>query len=129
MNIQEQINNIINPYLDLLPTNSDNFNQQSEIKASKFLVALTKLAALRDQLLNDKVKKDSLLAVEFNSSLSIQKAGDAKAREVSAKANPEYLAVKEEVEMLDNKLLYIKTMMEIFNNSHLLYRAMMKGEM
>jgi len=127
--MQEQIDKLIGPYLDLLPTDAKSMNDQSEVKASKFLVALTKLAALRDNLLNHKVKKDSLLAVEFNSSLSIQKAGDAKAREVSAKANPAYLGIKEEVETLDNKLLLIKTYQDIFLNAHLLYRSMMKNDM
>lgn len=128
MNTQEQIDKIISDYLPLLPIEDGNLLQHSEVKASKFLLAITKLASIRDQLLNEKVKKESLLAVSFNQALSNAKAGDAKARETLAKANPEYLATNEEVDTIENKLLYIRTMLEVFNNAHLLYRSLLKNE-
>lgn len=128
-NLNEQVNKIIDQYIDLLPTESNGVQVQSEVKASKFLIAIAKLAAIRDQLLNAKVKKESLHSVTFNEVLSIQKGGDAKGREVAAKANPDYISINEQVEMIENKLVYVKTMQDIFLNAHLLYRSMMKGEM
>jgi len=126
--ITEQINKLSDKYNELLPI-SDSITSQSEVKASQFLIALTKFAQIRDTLLNMKVSKDSLLAIAFNEAIRSSVGSDAKTREAGAKANPDYLAINEQVDMIDNKLLYLKTLMEVYNNAHLLNRALLKNEL
>jgi len=129
MNTQEQIESIVNQYLELLPVEDKNLLVKSEDKASRFLIAIAKLAGLKDQLLNDKIKKDSLLCVTFNEAIKTAEGKDAKARESASEATPAYMAIREEVETIEAQLTYVKTMMDIFNNGHLVYRALMKDNL
>lgn len=132
MSTQEQIESIVNQYLELLPVEDKNLLVKSEDKASRFLIAIAKLAAIRDQLLNAKIKKDSLLCIEFNNALQnedIRALRDSKARESAAEAFPAYLSIREEVETIEAQLSYSKVMMDIFLNGHLVYRALMKDSL
>ena len=128
MSTQETIESIGNEYLKLLPVEDKNLLVKSEDKASRFLIAIAKLSQVRDQLLNSKVQKDSLLCVAFNDAIKTAEGKDAKARECAAEANPQYMCAREEIEIINNQLLLVKTYIEIFLNSHLLYRSLMKGE-
>ena len=126
MSTQEQIESIVNQYIELLPVEDKNLLVRSEDKASRFLIAIAKLAAIRDQLLNTKVKKDSMLCVAFNEAIRTAEGKDSKAREAAAEANPAYLDIREEVEIINNQLIYLRTMQDIFLNGHLVYRSLMK---
>ena len=129
MNTQEQIESIVNQYLELLPVEDKNLLVKSEDKASRFLIAIAKLANLRNGLLNSKVKKESLQAVTFNEAIKTAEGKDAETRKAASRANPDYLSITEEVNIIDNQLLLVKTYIDIFTNSHLLYRALMKDNL
>ena len=129
MNTQEQIESVVNQYLELLPVEDKNLLVKSEDKASRFLIAIAKLAGIRDQLLNAKIKKDSLLCVAFNEAIKTAEGKDSKAREAAAEAMPAFIAIREEVETIEAQLSYSKVMMDIFLNGHLVYRALMKDNL
>jgi len=129
MNTAQQIEKIVNEYMELLPVEDNKLLAQSEVKASKFLMATAKLANIRDQLLNEKVKKDALVSVAYAEAINTAPGTNAPTKEANAEANPKYLAAAEEVAVIDNQLTYLRTMLEIFTNAHLLYRGLMKGEL
>lgn len=127
--MQEQINKIVDQYIELLPIQDNKLLAHSEVKASKFLLAIAKLVAVRDQLLNSKVKKDALRSISYADAINNAPGTNAPTKSANADANPNYLAASEEVSIIDNQLQYVKTMIEVFNNAHILYRGLMKGEL
>lgn len=129
MNLNEEIEKVVEQYLKLLPIEDSTLTSQSEVKASKFLVAVAKLANLRDKLMNAKIKKDALKSVAYAEAINNAPGTNAPTKQANAEATPAYLGAAEEVQMIDNQLSYTKTMIDLFNNAHLLYRGLMKGEM
>ena len=128
MNLQEQVSSVAEKYIELLPVGEQNFSVGSEQKASKFLIASVQLAGLRDKLLNAKIKKDSMVSIAYNQAIANAEGKDATARSAAAKANPAYLSAEEDAALIENQLIYIKSLLDIFNNAHLLYRALLKNE-
>ena len=128
MNLQNEIGKIVDQYVELLPIQDDKLLARSEIKASQFLLAIAKLAAIRDQLMNAKVQKNSLENVAYAEAINSASGTNAPTKEANAKANPNYLSVAEEVGMIDNQLKYTATMIQVFTDAHILYRGLMKSE-
>lgn len=126
--MENEIEALVNQYVELLPIEDNNLLAKSEVKASKFLVAIAKLVAVRDRLLNQKVKKDALKSVAYAEAINSATGSNAPTREANAAANPSYLSSAEQISMIDNQLLYIRTYIEIFTNAHLLYRSLSKNE-
>lgn len=127
-NLREDINTVVDQYVELLPTEGLSNQIGAESKASKFLLAIAKLAALRDQLLNDKIQADSLKSVSYAEAINGAAGTNAPTKTANAEANAEFLEVEGRAKRIDNDLMYVKTMMEVFNNAHILYRGLMKGE-
>lgn len=128
MNLQNEIGKIVDQYVELLPIEDSKLLAQSEIKASKFLLAIAKLANLRDQLMNAKVQKDSLKNVAYADAINNAPGTNAPTKQANAEADSNYLSIAEEIALIDNQLSYTKTMIDVFNNAHILYRGLMKGE-
>jgi len=128
MNLQDEISKIVDQYVELLPIEDDKLTSQSEVKASKFLMAIAKLVSIRDKLLNAKVKKDSLKSVAYAEAINNAPGTNAPTKQANAEASSGYLMAAEEIAIIDNQLLYIRTMIEVFNNAHILYRGLMKNE-
>jgi len=126
--MQDEITKIVDQYIELLPIEDNKLLAHSEVKASKFLMAIAKLAAVRNRLLNDKVQKDSLKSVAYAQAINNAPGSNAPTKSANADANPGYLSAAEEIAVIDNQLTYIRTMQEVFNNAHILYRGLMKGE-
>lgn len=128
MDRQEEIQKIVDDYVKLLPTEDDKLMLNSEVKASKFLLAIAKLAKIRDELMNQKVKRDALKTVAYAEAINNAPGTNAPTKQANAEANPDYLKTAEDVSLIDNQLMYTKVMIDVFNNAHILYRGLMKGE-
>lgn len=126
--MQNEINEIVNKYVSMLPVDDKTLLVHSEVKASQFLLAVAKLAAIRDHLTNQKVKKDALKSVEYANAINSAPGTNAPTKSANAEATPTYLKAAEEVAIIDNQISYIKTMSEVFLNAHLLYRSLLKNE-
>jgi len=126
--MQDQINEIVNKYVSMLPVDDKLLLVHSEVKASQFLLAVAKLAAIRDHLTNQKVKKDALKSVEYANAINSAPGTNAPTKQANAEASPNYLAAAEDVAIIDNQIMYIRTMSEVFLNAHLLYRSLLKNE-
>lgn len=129
LNVRDEINEVVDQYVELLPTEGLSNQIGAENKASRFLLAIAKLAALRDQLLNNKIQADSLKTVSYAEAINGAVGTNAPTKTANAEANSDFLTVEGAAKRIDNDLAYLKTMMEVFNNAHLLYRNLMKGEL
>lgn len=128
MSLSNEIEQVVSEYIDLLPVDDKKLLALSEVKASKFLIAIAKLASIRDRLLNQKVQKDALKSIAYAQAINSAPGTNAPTKQANAEADKGYLSSAEEVALIDNQLQYTKTMIEVFNNAHLLYRNLMKGE-
>lgn len=128
MNLQSEINEIVDSYVELLPIDDTSLLAKSEIKASKFLLAIAKLAAIRDRLMNAKVQKDSLKSVAYAEAINNAPGTNAPTKQANAEAAPNYLNAAEQTSVIDSQIQYIRTMQDVFLNAHLLYRALLKAE-
>lgn len=128
MNLQKEIDQIVEQYIELLPIEDTTLLAKSEVKASKFLLAIAKLAAIRDRLMNAKVQKDALKSVAYADAINNAPGTNAPTKSANAEATPGYLEATAEVALIDSQIQYIRTMQDLFTNAHLLYRNLLKGE-
>lgn len=125
---QEQIDKVVEQYINLLPIDNGMQNN-SDVKASKFLLAIAKLAEFRLHLTQERIKKDSLKSIAYAEAINNAPGTSAPIREANAEANADYISVQSEVASTDNLLKYVVTMQDLFTNAHLLYRALLKEQL
>lgn len=127
----ENIDEFLEKYISMLPTEGSTSEQEVQRRASEFLVAMAHLTDYKHKLGDEKIKTISIRDAEYAKALNLAEGGDANKRKANAEAAPDYVKAREEHETVENKLYTINTYVDIFKNAHHFYRKMMKdmGEM
>lgn len=113
----------------LLPSDKVLSQIEAQKRASKFLAVVAVLAEQKHELSNDKIKLQSLFSIANNESLRSAEGSSVGARTAAAEASSPYIEARESVEEVENNIKYLHTMMEVFNNAHILLRGMAKETM
>lgn len=117
---------LINENLNLLPVDKIIFPDEALQRASKLLKVKATLAEYKRQLQDDKVKYSSTSQVTYSKLLVEAPGKTVTEKESTVKSNPEYIVARETVEITDNNIKYIDTMLDVFTDGHLLLRQMGK---
>jgi hypothetical protein len=119
----------IQKYSDLLPVGTSVSYTEAERRAGEFLSAMAMITEWRHLLTSDKIKKLSIQTAVYAEELGKGTAKTMTENKVTAEASGPYTTAREELESLENDLSYLKTYHEIFQNAHVFYRNMAKGEL
>lgn len=124
--INPEIKELVEKNLELLPSEKTITQQEAEIRSGRFLYVIAELANYQHLLLNKKISADSQETVQYNVAISSAEGRDAETRKASAKAKTEYINAKEDLSRIDADLLWVKTIMSLFENASILYRQIGK---
>jgi hypothetical protein len=115
-------------YVSLLPVGKSISYTEAERRAGEFLVAMAKVADLKHILTAQMIKSMSVQTAVFHTEMQKGTAKTVTENKLTAEASEVYTKAREDLEDLQNDISYLKAHYEIFNNSHIFYRNMAKGE-
>jgi len=123
----------IKDYLDKkaknLALNKSISTPEAEKRASEFLEVQAMITDWRHMLSEEKIKLLSVQTAVYAEQLSKGTAKTMTENKVTAEASEEYTIAREDLERIENDLSYLRSYYEIFNNGHLFYRQLAKGEL
>ena len=126
--MNENLRNFINETQTLLPVGKSISLPEAEKRAGQFLYALAYITDERFNLGDAKIKALSVQSAVYAEVLAAGEAKTITENKIAAEANPAYIGAREELEIVENQLTFLKAYYEIFNNAHIFYRNMAKGE-
>jgi hypothetical protein len=123
-----EIKKTLEEYSKLLPVNGSVSYTEAERRAGKFLEAQAQISEWRHILSEEKIRLVSQQAAVYAEELSKCTGKTVTENKVTVEANSTYQRVREDFEYVENDVSYLKAYYEIFNNAHIFYRTMSKGE-
>lgn len=118
----------LEPYYDLLPQ-PESFDVAVYLeRASNFLTAMAHISRFVHDFEGEKIKVSSLERVRYRDVMFQEGGNDDKitAKKIRAEADPTYLEIKEELEIIESHLKWLSTQYKLFENAHVLYRQQSK---
>lgn len=122
------IKEFIQGYAELLAVGTSVSFTEAERRAGEFLSAMAQITDVRHLLSNEKIKLLSVQTATYAQELGKGTAKTVTENKTSAEASPIYMKAREELEGIENDLSYLKAYYDIFNNGHIFYRTMAKGD-
>lgn len=124
----KEVKEYLERFEKLLPVGTSLSTIESERRAGEFLGAMAYITNLRHILSKDKIRLLSVQTAVYAEQLSKGTAKTMTENKVTAEASIEYMESREELENAENDLSYLKAYYEIFNNAHVFYRNLAKGD-
>jgi hypothetical protein len=121
------INTYINSHLALLEITHTIMPSEAENRASQLLRAVAVIAWFRLSLSNQLSQVSSLRDIAYKDNLVNSDCKNVTEKKVVAEASPEYIKNRENFEILDSNVKYLSTVIDVFNNGHILFRQMSKS--
>jgi hypothetical protein len=112
----------------LLPVSTSISYVEAERRAGEFLVAMAKITDWKHILTSEKIKLLSLQTAVYAQEMGKGTAKTVTENKLTAEASAEYTKAREDLENVDNDISYLRSFYELFNNAHIFYRTMAKGE-
>lgn len=119
---------MIAAYHKLLPVAKSISLPEAERRAGEFMVAMAKITDVRHVLGEDEIKRTSVLAAIRADLMGKVTGKTVSEKEAQIEADAEYIEARTAYEGIRNDLAYLKANYDIFNNAHIFYRTMAKGE-
>lgn len=123
-----EMTDYIQKYTALLPRQSFISQDEAEKKAGEFLCAQAKITEWKHLLTSEKIKLLSLQTATYATEMSKGTAKTVTENKLTAEASVDYVKAREELEQVENDLSYLRSFYDIFNNAHIFYRNLAKGE-
>lgn len=128
--ITDDLRSYIKSHLDLLPVEQTLQPSDAECRAARLLVATAFLADYRHSMLAAKIAANSEAISTYSKVMNTTEFGPkvtVTEKKSLTEANPDYLKSQESVDVFENNAKYLSTIIEVFNNGHLLLRQIAKG--
>lgn len=123
-----EMRDVIGRYTKLLSLERSISTQVAEQRASEFLVIMAFIAEWKLEISEDKIEKDSVASAVFADELAKCKGDKITENKKLVEASSAYAEAREASEVNKVQLSYLSTYYEIFQNSHLFYRQMARGD-
>jgi hypothetical protein len=121
----EQLQNVVNEALDLIPINAVALTQSKD-RSSKFLVVQAILLNHLKSLEEAKAQVSTISNGSYFQALSTGTSNKVTENKAQAESNPEYTKNREALENLDAEINWTKGHLKIFDNAHILFRQFSK---
>lgn len=126
---EETLQSVIEEGLAILASKRSLSPLQLSEKASRLLILAAKLAQFRNGLELELSKFLSLERVTYASVMSgVDKNAKVTEKKALIEADPSYIKSRELLEETQSSITYIKTMLDVLNNGHVLLRQLMKED-
>jgi hypothetical protein len=118
----------IEPYAAQLPITKAISTFEAEKRAGVFLEAMAQITTMRHEFSEQKIKFLSVQTAVYSEELAKGTAKTMTENKVTAEASKAYETAREDLERIDNDLSYLRAYYDIFNNAHIFFRQLSKGE-
>lgn len=118
----------VEKYQALLPVGTSISYTEAEKRAGMFLEAQATITDWRHTLSAEKIRLLSIQTAVYAEKMASGTAKTVTENKLTAEASPEYTKAREDLEHIENDLSYLKAFYDIFQNAHIFYRTMAKGE-
>jgi hypothetical protein len=126
--LSAEVRELIDSGLALLIRERDFNNFAMEIRASALLTLVAKLGQISNELQHERIGALSLERASFGSCLSSSDGKNITEKKIMAETSASYRPHKTKLEELDADLTYLKTIMDVFMNGHIMWRQFAKTE-
>lgn len=124
----KEIKDFLNEYTMLLPLGKSISTSEAERRASKFLEAMAVISDWKHEFTKAKIGQLSVQTAIYAQELSKGTGKTVTENKTAAEASDVYRVAREDLENTENDISYLKAYYELFNNGHLFYRQLAKGE-
>lgn len=123
-----KLKKIIKEAVEILPTEKAVSEREAERRAGRFLEVQAFIVDSIDTLNDDKIRAVSLEKAVYAKVLSEVKVKQVTEKKIQTEADPDYQAIRENLESVDARINYLKSYYKIFEAAHIFYRNLAKGE-
>lgn len=124
----KEIKDQLEKYNALLPVGKGLSQVEAERRSGEFLVAMSYLTDLKHTFADDKIRNLSNQNAVYATELSKCTAKTVTENKVTVEASETYCKAREAFEFSENDISYLKACYEIYQNAHVFYRQLAKGE-
>lgn len=124
----KDVKEFIAKYSALLPVNKSISFTEAERRAGEFLSAMATITEWRHAFSEDKIKLLTVQTATYAQEMSKGTAKTVTENKLTAEASAEYTKAREDFESIENDISYLKAYYDLFQNGHIFYRTMAKGE-
>ena len=123
----EAIQMLVRENVEIIAFNKKTFEFSLE-HATKFLVVKAVLSNSKRELEIERSKVNTALEAQNTVVIGKSQAKTISEKKLDIALDSEYVAQRERLELLEANISWVKTNIEIFNDAHITYRNLMKGE-
>jgi hypothetical protein len=121
---EELLKQKIEECLELIKYSSKSISEAPE-RATKFLIMQAFLVDEKHKTEQDKIKLVTLSEACFSEAVSRSQGGVTE-KKLAAGNDRDYIAAREALEQCESKIAWLKSYLDIMNNAHITYRALMR---
>lgn len=126
--LSEEVRSLIEEGLKIVGRDKGVSQFEAEERASSLLIVAAELLKQKYNLENKAVKTSSIQKVSFSKSIHEATGANVTEKKLKAESNPVYIKDREESEELDNDVTYLKAIIELFKDAHIMWRQISKNE-
>lgn len=126
--MEKDFKQFLEKYISQLSLNKSISTSEAEKRAGAFLEGMAYITDMRHNFSEEKIKFLSVQTSVYAEELSKGTAKTMTENKVTAEASVQYTKAREDLEHIDNDLAYLKAYYDIFQNGHVFYRNISKGE-
>lgn len=123
----EGLKKMVSDHIDLISFGKNAYKEATE-RTTKFLVVVSILADHRLDLERHKAKVSTLRDAFYSKAMTEAEGKTITEKKLKADQEVNYTNQREAVEEIEAEISWIKTHIDIFNNAHVTYRQIAKGE-
>jgi hypothetical protein len=126
---EETLQSVIEEGLAIISSKRGLSPLQLSEKAGKLLIIVAKLAQFRNYLEQELTKHSSLERVTYAQVMSqADKSAKVTEKKVLIESDSTYISSREKMEEIQSSITYVKTMIDVMNNGHVLFRQLMRED-
>lgn len=101
---------------------------EAEERASSFLIVAAELLKYKHHLEQKLIKSNSLETVSYHKAIHEADGKNVTEKKVKAEANGDYILLREQTEEIQSDIAYLKAMVELFRDAHIMWRQIAKED-
>lgn len=123
----EEVQALVNEHIQLIAFSKDSYKEALE-RATKFLVISAIVAEFKREMQEKLTKTETLRDAFYAKALSEAEGKNVTEKKAMVPLNPDYAKQVEVCGELEASIGWSRTMIDIFNNAHVTYRQIAKGD-
>lgn len=124
----DELYDFVMGYVDKLPSRQVISSSQAEERASDFLYAMGIISNERRIVNEDRILLETQVAALYAKAIADAEGKNVTEKKINAECSEKYTKTKETLNTLDGVITYLKTQERIFENAHIFYRNLYRGE-